>query len=166
MHRSVIQRIFRCRNANKTCRQFKCFIPQARYFFQILSRCNFSIFGSKFYNILRYLRANPRNIFQKPFACGIYFNAYLIYRHNHNMIQRLFKFYLIDIMLILTDTNTFWIDFNQLGQWIHQSSCNRHGTTNGYIMIRKFLTTFGRSTINTCSRFINHKQLRRIKRPF
>ena len=45
------------------------------------------------------------------------------------------EFGLVDIVLILAHANALGIDLYKFGQRVHQSSANRHGTTNGHVLI-------------------------------
>ena len=58
-------------------------------------------------------------------------------------------------MLILSDTNGFWINLDQFSQWILQSSCNGCRTSLTDIKIRKFFRCQFAGGINTGTCFIN-----------
>ena len=93
------------------------------------------------------------------FTCSIDLNADCINTAHNNIIEWLLQFLLIDIVLILTNSDWFWINFNQFSQGIHQSSSDRYSTTNGNIIIRKFITGSFWSWINWCPCLTYYKYL-------
>ena len=60
----------------------------------------------------------------------IYLNPDAVNAADNHIIQGFFKCRLIDIMLVLTDSDGFRIDFHQFGKRIHQSSANRNSTAD------------------------------------
>src|SRR5882724_8810622 len=83
----------------------------------------------------------------------IYTNA--IYTNIYDQVEILFQQALRYIMLILSDTNAFWVDLDQLGQRILQSPCDRNRATNRQIQIGEFLSGNIARTIDTGAGFVD-----------
>ena len=56
----------------------------------------------------------------------------------HHIFQALFQGGLINIVLVLSDTNDFRIEFHQFGQRVLQTPANGDSTAHRKVMIRKF----------------------------
>ena len=63
---------------------------------------------------------------------------------------------LINVVLILTDTDRLRIQANQLSQRIHQSPSDAHGSPYRNIVIRKLLASHVAGGVNGGPAFINH----------
>src|SRR6266404_737258 len=72
-----------------------------------------------------------------------------IYTNIYDQVEILFQQALRYIMLILSDTNAFRVDLDQLCQWILQPTCDRNRATNRQIQIGEFLAGNIARTIDT-----------------
>src|SRR6266478_1912719 len=85
-----------------------------------------------------------------------------IYTNIYDQVEILFQQALRNIVLILSDTNAFRVDLDQLGQRILQPPCDRNRTTNRQIQIGEFLARNITCTIDTRARFVD-KHYRKVE---
>ncbi len=71
------------------------------------------------------------------------------------MIQRFGKFFLVHIMLILSDTDGFGIDLYQLGKRILQTACDRSRTSLSHVKLWELFRCQLAGRINRCARFVD-----------
>ena len=76
---------------------------------------------------------------QELFGGGIHLDADGIDTGENGIVEGAPEMGLIDIVLILTDTDGFGVEFDEFGEWIHQAATDGDGTADGDILIREFL---------------------------
>ena len=98
---------------------------------------------------------NPGYVFEQRYRSPVDVNPDVINRIFNGCFQNPFQFFLIDIMLILTNADMFGIDFDQFRQGILKPAANGNGPPDRNIDIRVFFGSQFRGRINRCSGFID-----------
>ena len=73
-----------------------------------------------------------------------------------HVVEAFFQAVGVNIVLILTNANRFWVNLNQFGQWVHQSSANADGSANGDVFVGKFLPGHLRRRVDRRALFAHH----------
>ncbi len=89
-----------------------------------------------------------RHTSQKRNRCRIHIDPHRIHAIFHRRIKRARQEMLIDIVLILTDTDCFRLDLHQFGQRILQAASDRHRTPQTHIQFGKLRRRKSRSRID------------------
>src|SRR5699024_6273168 len=119
---------------------FICFGTEPRNLFELLPVDKFPRFITLFHNIVCYCFTQPCHMLQKRCRSSVYVNADLVNRCFYNKRQRSIQRFLFYIMLVLTNTNGFRINFYKLCKWILHPARDRCGTSFFYLSVRKFFT--------------------------
>ena len=138
MNTCCIQRIFAPCDPCETCTLLKGFRAKFRNFEKFPSCLEAAVLLTVSYDILCDSFADSGNIFQKGGRCCIEIYAYFVHAVLNNSVQCLAQFFLVHVMLVLTDTNGFRVDLYKLCQRVLDTSCDRCGTTLSHIKIREF----------------------------
>ena len=75
-------------------------------------------------------------------------DTHIVHARDNGIVQRPAEGALLDIMLILADTDGLGIDLHQLGERIHESASDRNRAAHREIQIREFLAGHFRGRIN------------------
>ena len=89
-------------------------------------------------------------------------DTHRVHTTHHHGIEALLQLGLIDIMLILTDTDALRIYLHQLRQWVHQSTTDAHGTTYGDILVWELITGYLGGRIDGSSILAHHIDIHRM----
>ena len=67
-------------------------------------------------------------------------HANRVHARDDHVVERLPERVLIDVVLVLANADTLWIEFDQLGQRIHQPPADGHRAAHGDVAVREFLS--------------------------
>ena len=96
-------------------------------------------------------------------ARRIQIHTHTIHRRLNHRIQAFLQQRLVHIVLILSHTDAFGIDFHQLRQGVFQSPSDTHRTAHRNIFLGKLFPGHRRSTVNTRARLIHHIHLQPLR---
>lgn len=100
---------------------------------------------------------NAGDVFEQRDGSSIEFDTDMIYCCFDYGIECLRKFFLIYIMLILTDSDGFRFDFDKFCQRVLYAAGNGYGTANGNVEIRQFFNGEFGSGIDGSTGFIRNQ---------
>src|SRR5215831_281681 len=90
--------------------------------------------------ILCKLVSDTGNVFQKIDRCAVQLDTDSVHAGFDHRRETALQLLLIDIMLILPDTNGLGVRLHELRQWILQPARDRYGAADSDIQLRKFLS--------------------------
>ncbi len=159
MHRRHVQRLVAIGNAQETGALLEGLVAQPRHLEQVLATLERAIVVAVTHDIFRYRARQPGHARQQRRRGGIDVHTDRVDAVLHPRFQCLGQPVLIHIVLVLAHADRLGLDLHQFGQWILQTARDRHGTTQRYIQIRKFLGRELRGRIHRCARLAHHHLL-------
>ena len=166
MNAGGIQGIASAGDTHKACALLKCFRAQLCHLKKLPSACKAAVLFPVSYNIAGNGLTDTGDIFQKRSRCRIQINTYFIYTVLHHSGKSLAQLLLIHIMLILSHTDGFGVDFYQLSKGILKSSCDRSSTSLSHIKIGELLCCQLAGRINRRSSLIGDHILNLLRNFF
>ena len=98
-----------------------------------------------------------RNGSQYMFTCATEINTHEIDATFYRGIQRSLQFYLVDVVLILADSYTFWIYLYQFAERIEKSPTYAYRSSDSNILVGKFFSCHITSRVYRSTTFADHK---------
>ena len=117
------------------------------------------MFGTVVDNVLCQCRTESGDIGQQMFACRVDIHANQVHATFHRLVEALFQGALLDVMLVLPDTDAFRIDLDQLGKRIHQAAADADGATDRHVIFGKLVAGDLGGGIDGRSVLADHKYL-------
>lgn len=122
---SAVERRFSSVDAQEACTLSEGCIAETGYFMECLSIGKSAVFITVGDNVLCNRGIDACNPPQQCGRSGVQVNTDMVYGIFYGGIQTFFQFFLADVMLILSDADCLWIDFDELrerdpargGQW-------------------------------------------------
>ncbi len=139
VHGRGIKRVLGSRDTKETGALLEGRRTETWHFLQLRTRCERTILLAIVNDILCQYRSQTGDISQQVLRSGIDIHTYGIDTELHCLIETMFEFCLVYIVLILSHTDTLRINLHQLGQRIHQSAPDRHGTSHRDILVGELL---------------------------
>ena len=136
----IIQRPFASMDSQKAGTLRKGSISQAADFQEFAAALEAAVFIAIGYDVFGDGGIDTGNMAQQGRGCCVQIYADMIDGGFNGSIERASEFFLVDIMLILSDTNGLGIDLYQFGERILYPAGNRYGPTDGHIIVRQFFT--------------------------
>ena len=90
---------------------------------------------------------------------GVQFHADAVDAGFDGIIERGFERTLIDIMLVLADSDGFRVDFHKLRKWIHEATTDGDGSADGDVFVGEFLAGGLGGGVDGGPAFIDHNDL-------
>lgn len=107
----VVQWVLTFGDAKEPCALFKSFGSHAGYFHQLFARREGAVGGTVGDDVLCQLRTQPGDVGEQMTTGGIEVDAYLVDTVLNRLVERFLQLRLVYIMLVLTYTNGFGVDF-------------------------------------------------------
>ena len=70
-------------------------------------------------------------------------DTHLIDTTHHRLVERVLELRLVNIVLVLSDTDTLRVNLHKLSERVHQSSADGYGSTCGDVFIGELLASYG-----------------------
>ncbi len=99
------------------------------------------------------------NVLQEFFRGCVDLDADGVYGADDGVIERILEGALIDIVLVLADSDGFRVDFHQFGEGIHEAATDADGTADGEVEVREFLAGDFRGGVNRGAGFVDDDDL-------
>ena len=161
MDRSGVQRVFPTGDAQKARTLLIRLFAELRYLEKLRTRSKAAVFFPVCHNIFGNSGIDAGNMPQQRRGRGIQVNAHRVYAAFYHTGKRCVQTSGRHIMLILPDSDGFWVDFNQLRQRILQTAGNGDRTAQVHIIIRELLACQLGSGIDRCTRLADDGILNR-----
>ena len=71
---------------------------------------------------------------------GVELHADLVHAGDDHVVERALEGGLVDVVLVLADTDRFRVELHQLRQRIHETASDRDRASDGDIMVRELLS--------------------------
>ena len=139
MYGRVIQWMLCPGNTEKACALLKGLVTKPANIPELLPGAERSVLFSVINNILCQLRTQTRHISQQMLACSVEVDPNLVDTAFNYLVKAFPELALIDIMLVLTHTDRFRINLNQLGQGVGQPPADGDGTAYRHIVTGKLI---------------------------
>ena len=159
VHRTIVKRILCTWYAQESCTLNVCNRTETGNLFQFGTRLKGTILVSILNDIFGCCSIKTADIHQQVTACRVEINANCVHTRLNNHIQALLQLGLVDIVLILSYTNTLRIYLHKLGKRVHKASAYGYSSTHRNVLIGKLLACCLRSRIDRSTVLANHKDI-------
>ena len=139
VHGRVVQRVLGIGYAQESRTLLVGRWTESCHFLQLRSRCESPIFATVVHDVLRQRRSQSADVGQQMLRRSVQVHAHQIHATLHGLVEALLQFSLIHVVLILSYADALWIYLHQLGQRVHQTATNRHGTAYGDVLVGKLV---------------------------
>lgn len=133
-----VERVGGSRNAEEASTLFKGFGSQARNFVQFFSGGESTVFVAVGHDIVCQGGGHSGNSGKKWCGCGVEVNSDCVYCVFDDTIKGFGKCNLVDIVLVLADSDGFGLNLDELRQWILESPRDRNCTAEGDVHVGEF----------------------------
>ncbi len=159
MHRRHVQRLVAIGNAQEAGALFEGLVAQSRHLEQVLATLERAVVVAVTHDIFRHRARQPGHARQQRRRGGIDVHTDRVDAVFHTRFQRLGQTILIDIVLVLAHADCLGLDLHQLGQWILQTTRDRHRTTQRHVQIGELLGRELRRRIHRRASLADHNLL-------
>src|SRR5262245_62739370 len=133
MDGSAIERILAFFDTKEPCRLFKCFLAESFDFAQLQARAKQAMLIPVGNRVFGKLVPNTGNVFEKIDGRTVQVYAHPVDARLDRRGKTALQLPLINIVLVLSDTDRLRLGFNKLRQWILQAARNRYCASYGDI---------------------------------
>ena len=139
VYAGAVKRVVAAVDSQKAGALLKGFCPQFVHFQQLTAVGKSAVLFTVGHNVFGNGGRNTRNVGEQRNGSGVKVDAHFVYAVFHNAVQRFAEFFLVHVVLVLSDANGFRVYFHQLSQWVLQTSCNAGCAALSHVEVGKFL---------------------------
>src|SRR5574344_961693 len=139
VHRAVVERIFRVRNAEEARGLFERLGTEALDAQNVLAALERAVRVAVPDHAFRESLADARDVAQERGARAVHVHADLVHAAFDDFVEALLEFALVHVMLILSDADGLRLHLHEFRERILQTAADGNGAARGDVFLREFL---------------------------
>ena len=156
MNGTVVEWVVASAHSQESRTLLKCFGAHTRHFHQLATVAERTVFRTEIYDVLGKLWPKSAHVGQQMLGCGVHIHTHFVHTRYHGLVKAFLQLCLVHVFLVLSHTDTAWVNLHQLCQRVHQPAAYRHSSAHGHVVVGKFLTCHFRSAVDGCAVFTHH----------
>ena len=133
-----IERVVTFAHADEAGGLFEGFGTESGNLEELCSRIEVAVCFAMGHNFFGHGGADASDVGEEFSRSGIEFDADAVDAAFDDFFEFFLEKRLVDVVLILSDTDGFGVDFDEFGEWVLKSSGDGNGAPDGQIQVGKF----------------------------
>ena len=162
MHRAGVERVDRATDAQEAGRLLEGLVAEARHLEQVLARLEGAVFVAVGDDVGGVAAVQAGDVAEQLLAGGVDLDADAVHRADDDVVEAALELVLIDVVLVLADTDRLRIELHQFGERVHEAAADGDRAAHGDVVVGELLARDLAGAVDRGAAFVDHEHRDRL----